>query len=283
MSTAAPAAAPSEAATGWRASLALECEYRRDRTVLSQRRQRGPLAVQRPFYPEGSPCHLYLLHPPGGVVGGDALAIEIKLAADAHAVVTTPGATKFYRSACAPAIQMQTLDIADGACLEWMPQENILFPGANVRFTTEVRLRDGARFLGWEVHCLGRPIIGEAFRTGRARFRFALYRDGRPLFCDRLEVAGARDLQRPAGLRGQPVFGTLVVTGTDQDAVQHARDAVAGIPEDEVAVTRLDDVLVVRYLGDSTEAARQSFVAVWRALRPQLAGRAACAPRIWAT
>jgi urease accessory protein len=283
MSTAAMAAAPSEAAAGWRASLVLECEHRRDRTVLSQRRQRGPLAVQRPFYPEGSPCHLYLLHPPGGVVGGDVLSIEINIAADAHALVTTPGATKFYRSARAPAIQKQTLDVADGACLEWMPQENILFPGANVRFTTEVRLRGDARFLGWEVHCLGRPVIGEAFRTGRARFRFALYRDGRPLFCDRLEVAGDRDLQRPAGLRGRPVFGTLIVTGTDQDAVQHARDAVAAIPEDEVAVTRLDDVLAVRYLGDSTEAARQSFVAVWRALRPHLAGRAACAPRIWAT
>lgn len=283
MSSAARAAAPAEAATGWRASLALACEYRGDRTVLSRRRQRGPLAVQRPFYPEGSPCHLYLLHPPGGVVGGDALAIAIDISPGAHAVVTTPGATKFYRSAGALATQNQTLKVADGACLEWMPQENILFPGANVCFTTEVRLRGGARFLGWEVHCLGRPVIAEAFRTGQAGFRLALYRDGRPLFCERLDVAGARDLQCPAGLRGRPVSGTLIASGTGEDAVGYAREAVAGIPDHEVAVTGLDEVLVVRYLGHSTELARRCFVAVWRALRPRLVGRAACPPRIWST
>lgn len=268
--------------TGWQASLSLGFEARGGRTVLARRQQRGPLAVQRPFYPEGAPCHLYLLHPPGGVVGGDSLDIRAEVASGAHALVTTPGATKFYRSAGAQALQTQTLQVADGAVLEWLPQENILFAGAKVRLATEIRLRGSARFIGWECHCLGRPVNHESFLSGQARFQFALYRDDRPLFCDRLNIMATRDLQRPSGLRGQPVIATLVATGADPAALQCARDAVVEL-DPQIAVTRIDELLIARYLGASTERARLAFVALWRALRPVLLAQPACAPRIWAT
>lgn len=280
MNLSAPAPTPTDG--GWQASLALEFERRGNRTVLTHRRQRGPLAVQRSFYPEGEPCHLYLLHPPGGVVGGDRLEIQAGVGSGAHALVTTPGAAKFYRSAGARAQQIQTLNVAAGGCLEWLPQENILFPGANARLATDVQLHGDARFVGWELHCLGRPANDEAFHTGHADFGLRLERDGRPLFCDRLTLTGGQDLGRPTGLRGHPVCATLVATGAGPDAIPTARDAIDAATA-EIGITGMDDILVARYLGDSTERARHCFVAIWQALRPLLLGREACVPRIWAT
>ena len=103
---------------GWEARLALRFEQRAGRTVLAHRSHEGPLAVQKPFYPEGDVCHVYLLHPPGGVVGGDRLAIEIEVASNAHAVITTPAAGKLYRSAGPASMQEQRLSVAPGAALE---------------------------------------------------------------------------------------------------------------------------------------------------------------------
>lgn len=279
---ASPAPLTTQAGVGWQASLALGFAAKGGRTALTHRRQRGPLAVQRAFYPEGAPCHLYLLHPPGGVVGGDVLDIRVEVAAGAHALITTPGAAKFYRSAGATALQTQTLTIADGGCLEWLPQENILFPGAAVQLATRIELQGGARCIAWEVQCLGRPANLEPFSTGHACWRLGLYRDGRPLLCERLAVQVAGDLQRPTGLRGWPVLGTLLAGGADAAAVQCARAAVAGLA-DGLAITRVDDLLVARYLGASTETARRCFCAIWQALRPLLLGRPASLPRIWST
>ena len=117
------AAAAQATREGWHASLQLAFAPRAARTALVERRQRGPLAVQRPFYSEGDVCHLYLLHPPGGVVGGDRLNIAAETAADAHALVTTPGATKFYLSAGAVAHQTQRLQVTAGSSLEWLPHQ----------------------------------------------------------------------------------------------------------------------------------------------------------------
>src|SRR5690606_30424398 len=112
---------------GWRAELALRFELRGPRTVLAGRRHYGPLRVQRPFYPEGAPCHTYVLHPPGGVVGGDRLHMDIRLEPGSHALLTMPGATKFYRSAGATSLLQQHFHVGEDAVLEWLPQDNILF------------------------------------------------------------------------------------------------------------------------------------------------------------
>ena len=123
---------------GWHASLHLEYILRNDRTVLARNRHHGPLVVQRPLYPEGGVCHTYILHPPSGVVGGDRLEINILAKQDTATLITTPGATKFYRSTGKKAIQEQNIRVDDGAILEWFPQDNILFPGANVETSTTV-------------------------------------------------------------------------------------------------------------------------------------------------
>ncbi|WP_295449850.1 urease accessory protein UreD [uncultured Thiodictyon sp.] len=270
-------------APGWQAGLELGLAQRAGRTVLAHKRQFGPLTVQRPFYPEGDPSHIYLLHPPGGVVGGDRLEVAVQVGEGAHALVTTPGATKFYRSAGPCAQLTQHLSIAAGGVLEWFPQENILFPGANLRLSIKVELAAGARFLGWEVHSLGRPAVGERFATGCADLRLRLQRAGVPLLLERLLIDDGAGLNGPTGLRGHPVTGTLMATGADaQDLAAVRTDAMP--PSDLLwGATLVGDVLIARCVAAGTEPINRLFIALWGILRPRLLGRPACAPRIWST
>ncbi len=268
--------------SGWQAGIELGFEARAGRTLLAHRARFGPLAVQRPFYPEGDLCHVYLLHPPGGVAGGDRLEIRAGAAAGAAALITTPGAGKFYRSAGPLAEQNVQLSVAEGASLEWLPQENILYPGADLRMETRIELAPGARFFGWEIHCLGLPANGERFDTGHADIGCRIERGGRPLLIERLSVGGERDLEGPAGLRGRPVTGTLYATCEDEALLQRCRDLLHARPV-EAGATLFDGLLVARLLAPSTAAARACFVDLWRLLRPGVLGREAVEPRIWQT
>lgn len=267
---------------GWAAHLHLEFHKYPGKTVLASSFRKGPLAVQRAFYPEGDLCHVYLLHPPGGVAGGDTLEIHAKVAEGASALVTTPGAAKFYRTVGPMACQHQILH-ADAGTLEWLPQENILFPGAKVQLNTVIELTGGASFIGWEINCLGRPAVAERFEAGSAVFNFRLQRDGQPLLLERIIVTGESDLSSPAGLRGKPVFGMLCATLADKTLLEDIREKIPLAHRHELGVTLVDGLLIARYLGDSTEVARLLFYALWKILRPAVLQRAPCAPRIWKT
>ncbi len=268
---------------GWQAALHLGFEQRGGRTVLARRKQRGPLAVQRPFHPGDGACHLYLLHPPGGIVGGDGLDIRVHAAAGSAVLVTTPGATKFYRSAGPCAHVSQRLGVAGNGALEWMPQENILFPGAEAIIETDVELDADSGFIGWETVCLGRPAAGERFAYGWAEFGLRVTREGRPLLVERLRIDGG-GLDEKCGLRGHAAVSTLIAAWADADHLSAAREALGDDSDGEIAgVTLIDGLLVARYLGPGAEAARRRLIPVWEALRPCLLGRAACPPRIWAT
>jgi urease accessory protein len=270
----------------------------RGRTRLVERSHRGPLVVQRPFYPEGDPCHVYLVHPPGGVVGGDELRIDAQVDAGAHAVITTPAATKFYR--CDGRVSSQTQELhASGATLEWLPQENIFYRGADVRTATRVELDAGSRFIGWEIGCLGLPARGEHFDSGTLRLDLEVWRsvcdpiDLRapeaarahrhvPVFIDRLRLSGASPARGAAwGLAGQEAVGTLLATPASRAQV----DAIRALAADQpfAAVSLVDGILVLRALGAQAEPVKNLFIAAWQILRPAVIGRAALLPRIWAT
>ncbi|KPV39959.1 hypothetical protein AN478_07145 [Thiohalorhabdus denitrificans] len=269
---------------GWRGELRLGFRRRGARTVLSERRHRGPLLVQRPFYPEADgTCHAYLLHPPGGVVGGDRLFLGATLRPESRAVITTPGANKLYRSEGHGAVVDQRLVVGRDAALEWLPQETIAFAGSRARLRTRVDLVEGGRFLGWEVLCLGRPAVGEGFGHGGCRQELEIWREGRPLLLERASLTGGSGLlQGPWGLHGQPVTATFAAVPGGPEAVALAR-GVLGAPSQAFTVTLLDDVLVARYRGPDAGEARQGFQALWAALRPGLLGRPPVAPRIWRT
>jgi len=271
---------------GWKARLDLAFEARHARTVLTRRAHLGPLQVQRPFYPPGDrACHVYILHPPGGVVGGDTLTITASTGHGAHALLTTPAAGKFYRSDSARAQLRQTLTVADGGWLEWLPQETIVFDGACAESRTRVELSGGAGFIGWEVLCLGRPAAGETFAHGELNQRFELWRDGQPLWWERNALrGGATALQASWGFADFSVVATLVVVGQTPHLLPALREVLLRESEGgEFSVTQLREVLVCRYLGDSAEQARAGFIEAWRLLRPAVWGVAATPPRIWAT
>jgi urease accessory protein len=274
--------------SGWEATLALSFVRDAARTALHERRHSGPLRVQRPFYPEGGEvCHVYVLHPPGGLVGGDRLRIEVRVERGAHALLTTPAAGKLYRSQGERASQQQILRVAQGARLEWLPQETIAFEGARAELSTRVELSADAAFLGWEIVCLGRPAAGERFERGELGQSIEILRDERLVYIERGAYrAGDALLSAPWGLAGQPVVGTLVCAVPGASAcVEAARELAAQAQWGPglAAVSGWDDVLVARYLGPSAEQARELFTALWRQLRPVLLAREASLPRIWRT
>lgn len=255
--------------------------------MLSRREHLGPLRIQKPLYPEGrAVCHGILLHPPGGIAGGDELEMDIAVEGSAHAFITTPGAGKWYRSPGTPARQRVQMAVAPGGVLEWFPQEAIVFNGARARMETRVALAADACFLGWEVTCLGRRASGERFDAGVLNLATRIEREGRPLWMERGELeGGGRLLESPAGLAGFCVSASFyAVHARIDDACLAACRAVR--PSEEGArsgVTRFPELLVARYLGNSTEAARDWCIALWRHLRPALLGREGVLPRIWST
>jgi len=256
--------------------------------------------VQRPFFPEGRAVpHVYLLHPPGGLVGGDQLTVDVSVGGAAHALVTTPAATKVYRTAGPTASQRQGLRVEAGGALEWLPQELILHDGCAAELATDVRLGPGARFLGVDALCFGLPARGERFAAGRCRQRFEVWREdvsgaARPLVIERGRFDAADPVQSAAwGLGGARVHALLVAAPAPPGLAQLLpllRAAGDGLPAgDRAGVTVVsqgqpeDGALVGRYLGASTERARHYLQALWTLLRPALLGRPATPPRIWAT
>jgi urease accessory protein len=267
----------------WKARLELGFTPQGGRTVLSHKQHDGPLVVQKALYPEGDAvCHAIVVHPPGGIAGGDELELASSVAPGAAALLTTPGATKWYRSAGPQASQRIAFDV-QGA-LEWLPQETIVFDGALALSTVEADLARQASLVGWEIVCLGRAGSGERFRRGSYRFSARVRRAGHPLWLERGRIdGGSAILQSPAGLAGHAVFGTLYCAFPDLK-LEHLSALRKVQPEDgRGAATRLPGMLLARYLGDSSEAARRYFMQLWHVLRPALAGREAVEPRIWRT
>lgn len=269
----------------WQARLDLGFERRADTTLLTRREHFGPLRVQKPLYPEGpAVCHAIVLHPPSGIAGGDQLEIAAHVAADAHALLTTPGAGKWYRSAGAWAGQQ--LQFAIDGTLEWLPQESIVFAGARARMHCDIALSAEARYLGWEILCLGRRASGETFNSGDLLLHTRLSRAGQPLWLERGQLAGGSELlDSPAGLAGFSVSATLLATTAESAPGLLAACRAVSVQEQDArhALTQLPGLLVARYLGHSSEAARHWFVALWQVLRPALIGHAAQTPRIWNT
>jgi urease accessory protein len=246
------------------------------------RRHQGPLRVQKHLYAEGPEvCQHIVVHPPGGIAGGDRLSISAHVGEGAWAQLTSPGAAKWYRAA-APARQTLDLRVAAGATLEWLPQETIVYSGAQAELTTRIDLQGNARLLYWDIVALGRPASGERFAEGHFQAQLDIRRDGQLLWHERQRIAGSDGLlDSPIGLAGQPVFATLLVTGEiDAELLERCRERPKAVRGD---LTQLPGLLVARCLAAEALHARTWLSELWRLLRPALLGRAAVPPRIWST
>ena len=269
---------------GWLANLSLKFTGREDKTIISHRKHQGPLVIQKPFYPEGDVCHVYLLHPPGGVVGGDQLTLDVEVNNSGHALVTTPAAGKFYRSDGRIAKLKQSLRVEASSTLEWLPQETILFSGCEVNMQTVVQLEGDAQFIGWEILCMGRPASGELFDKGSARQHFEIWRDKKPLMLDRSQLSGSDDvLSAKWGMQNYTVTGTMMVVNANKEMLQHVRNNLPKLSDGLFSATLINDVLVCRALAHQAEFVRFAFIHVWKEIRLDLLGRSACEPRIWST
>ena len=270
-------------ADGWQAHLELQYENQAGRTVLSKRSHHGPLLVQRPFYPEAPVCHSYIIHPPGGIAGGDQLQIDVQVADGAHALLTTPASGKFYNSLHKPSSMQQNLSVANGAKLEWLPQDNIFFEDSRSITQTQITLHGDAVFIGWEIVCLGRPFCDQTFR-GDCTQKLVLQRDGINRYIDRTVLqADEPVLSSRWGLNACTVSATMLATPACEDELLRLRDAFKQTSNFEFSATLLDDILVCRFLGHHGAQAREVFEQAWTLIRPAVMGRKACSPRIWKT
>lgn len=292
-SSAGPASAAGS--SRWGASLCLGFSQRRGGTQLIDARHQGPLRVQRPFHPEGrdGPCHVYVLHPPGGIVAGDQLALDVHAGPATHALLTAPGATKLYRARASlpagAASVAQRFHAESDAVIEWLPHETIAFDGAHAALETEVLLDESASYAGWEIVCLGRPAARERFTSGALRSVLTIRRGGRLTFRERARYRGGDPmLEAEWGLAGAQVAATFVVASPCVEAgwVEALRASIADTHVGEggrFAATLVSGVLILRFLGSSTREARALFEHAHSVLRPLYAGRAAVRPRIWST
>lgn len=258
-------------------------------TRLTRREHFGPLRVQKALYPEHpSVAHAIIVHPPGGVVGGDELKMSATVGDGAQVLLSTPGAAKWYRGN--GHVSRQQLDIKAGAdaAVEWLPQETILFDQADVVFDSQIALEPTARYLGCEILCFGRTASGERFSQGRVRQNLSVRVGGKLLWLEQgTLLGGSAAMQSPLGLAGHSVCASLVCVGgpLKRDVIEHLRHACAPLADGkgQIGATQMKSLLTVRFLGGSSEVARQVMLAAWQVLRPALLGREATELRIWNT
>ncbi len=275
---------------GWQGQLTLNYRFDGQRSTVHDRHS-GPLRVLQSLYPEGDAiCHNVLVHPPGGVVGGDVLHIQATLQPGAHALVTTPGATRFYRSAGEPALQSLTACVADRARLEWLPLETIAHSGCMAENRLRFELAPAAEMMGWDVLALGLPASNQAFERGS--FTQTIELPGRWLERGVIAASDTRLLDSPLGWAGHRVLGTLwfaagaaLPNGRRDALLDAARSVIEGhaLRPTAGATAAHDGIVVMRVLAPRVEPMMNLLTAVWAAWRQvawQLEGRA---PRVWRT
>jgi len=278
----------------WHARLTLSYRIEQQRCVARHAHD-GPLRILQSLYPEGDRiCHNVLVHPPGGLVGGDTLDVQVDVGEGAHGLVTTPGAARYYRSAGAPAVQHSRIALARGARLEWLPQEALCYSGCLADNRLRLELADGAEMIGWDVVALGLPNAGQPFARGHLQQH--LHWPGRWLERGRIAADDLRLMDGPTGLAGRRCLATLFLLGAGtldrprrEQALDAARELIAQAEADADGAALIAgassphaDVIVVRVLSDVVEPAIGLLRAVRGRWRQALWRLPATAPRIWA-
>lgn len=272
----------------WNATLSLDYSLQAGKTIAHFRHD-GPLRILQSLYPEGDAvCHNVLVHPPGGLVGGDTLDIAVTAAAGSHGLITTPGATRFYRSVGDIALQRTRIRLEAGARAEWLPMEALCYSGCLAENHLTLDLAPGAELMGWDITALGLPSANQPFEQGS--------------FCQQIEMTGvwlerarirANDLllmNSPLGLAGQRCIATLFFTAGSklerqrrQLALDLARQVLEAHPLSGTAGATSPDaqVVVVRVLAPLVEPAMVLLKQVWKVWRQHFWEKDAPSPRIW--
>jgi urease accessory protein len=272
----------------WRAELKLDYTRESQRSVARYLHQ-GPLRILQSLYPEGDQiCHNVLVHPPGGLVGGDTLDIQVSVAKGAHGLVSTPGATRFYKSGGYPALQQVVAQVSDGARLEWLPLEAIAYNDCEATNRAIFNLESGAELITWDVTALGLPTSNLSFEQGH--FQQHLEISGVWLEKGIIRGNDARWLNSPLGLAGQKCLASLVfAAGTAiepkraEKALEAAREVIEAHPlKHQAGITFAHpQVIVLRVMSPLVEPTMDLLKQVWATWRHTLWGLPSIPPRIW--
>jgi urease accessory protein len=272
----------------WRAHLNLRYTHERGRTVARYQHE-GPVRILQSLYPEGnSPCHNVMIHPPGGFVGGDVMDIRIAVESHAHGLITTPGATRFYRTEQGTATNTVHAALDDGARLEWLPLESLAYPHCNAINRLEFRLAQTAELMAWDITALGLDRSKAPFTVGR----FMQHMELPGVWLERglIDAQDTRLMNSPLALAGQRCIATLVfasgsplIDARTEKALEAARTFIDSSPLQHQAGVTLacPQVLVLRVLSPMVEPAMQLLRAVWSAWRHSLWQLKGQAPRLW--
>lgn len=273
---------------GWQASLRLDYALEAGRSVARFAHE-GPLRILQSMHPEGGAvCHNVLVHPPGGLVGGDHLRVEVHVGAGSHGLVTTPGASRFYRSEGEAAVQDVAIRAEAGARLEWLPLEALCYSGCRAENRLVMDLAPGAELLGWDIAALGLPHAGQPFAHGSLQQHLEL--GGAWLERGLIAAEDAALLDGPLGLAGHRCLASLFLAAgaplerTRREALlDAAREVVQAHPlaASAGATAPNAQVIVVRVLAPVVEPALQLLRAVRRAWRPLAWNLPPAEPRGW--
>lgn len=276
----------------WYAQLELGFCFENSRTIMSHRKHHGPVRVQKMLWPEKTGvCHAIIVHPPAGIAGGDHLTFEIETKDQAHAVVTTPGAGKWYKTNGKQAFQHIHLHVKDQSILEWVPQETMLFNGALAHSETHIHLDNAASFIGWDMLVLGRQARAERFVQGSYYNQFKLWREHKLLVADTLYFEGEdRWLSSCLGMNNQAVMGSFWAAAPEkyrssfylEQQLELIRELMMRM-QAPVTLTLLDDVVSARFLGNDVRHCHDAFAAIRAKLRRYWFDLEEEFPRIWKT
>lgn len=284
----------------WLADLTLEFSLTAAGTQLTRTKRLGPLNVQKPFYPKGRDCaHIYLLHPPAGIVSGDDLTVNIAIKPKAHVLVTTPGANRFYRAREDISIgdpkqqQKVILHLDEQAKCENFPLETIVYEGADGVNTVDIYLSETSTYLGWDITCLGLPSSHQLFAKGSYSQLNRVYCQQTLLYHDRIAIRPDNQIhQHIAGLNQHNVFGTFLAYASAEKVDSTASEQLItrlrvlvsnNKAEHKISISQLRQLLVIRYLGEQAQECQKLFVQLWQELRPIYLDKSATLPRIWHT
>lgn len=272
----------------WNATLSLDYSLQAGKTVAHFRHD-GPLRILQSLYPEGDAvCHNVLVHPPGGLVGGDTLDIAVTAASGSHGLITTPGATRFYKSLGETALQRTRIRLETGARAEWLPMEALCYSGCLAENQLTLDLAPGAELMGWDVTALGLPSACQPFVQGS----FCQHIELPGVWLERARIAAddALLMDSPLGLAGQRCIATLFfVSGSKlarprrELALELARQLMQAHPLSPRAGATSPDaqVVVLRVLAPLVEPAMDLLKQVWKVWRRHFWDKAAPLPRIW--
>lgn len=273
----------------WHAQLSIDYSLASGKT-LARHQHTGPLRVLQSLYPEGDAvCHNVLVHPPGGLVGGDTLDIGVKVQSGAHGLITTPGASRFYRSDGPPALQNTQLMLDSDSRLEWLPLEALCYSGCLAENRLTMELAPGAELIGWDLTALGLPHAARPFVLGR--FQQHIEVPGVWLERGAIDASDSRLLDGPAGLAGHRCLASLFfVAGTPlarqrrEQALDSVRTVIAEHPLASLAgaTSPHPQVVVVRVIAPVVEPAMELLRKLRNTWRTALWDMRASHPRIWA-